>query len=110
MTHVLGIVPHILMVANEELTHAIRVLLDLLQTFVAVPQVQRLQLKGSDRIGIELLELCARGPHSLRLSIDFAHLVELINRGGGLLVVAATLGLVLLKNERLDLFDCLFLD
>ena len=40
MTHVFGVVPHVLMVTNEKLTHLFWILLDFFQAFVTVFQVQ----------------------------------------------------------------------
>ena len=81
VAHVFRVMAHILMVANEKLTHPLGVLLDFLQTFMTVLKVKGLQLESPNGIGIEFLDLLPRYlvrlHKAIRLSLaDFTNLVK----------------------------------
>lgn len=88
VAHVFRIMPHILMVADEKLTHLLRILLDFLQAFMSVLQVQCLQLESTDGVLVEFLYLgtrhlgwLARSRFSVGgLRADLANLVQLVDR------------------------------
>lgn len=84
VTHVFGIVPHVLVIANEKLTHSFGVLLDFLQALVTVLQVKCLQLESTYRVLVEFFDLgtgylrCLASSLSISL-VDLAYLIELVN-------------------------------
>ena len=105
VAHVFGVVPHVLMVANEKLTHPLGILLDFLQAFMTILQVEGLQLKGAHRILIEELDVGARDLSRLALHIcvrlvDLADLVQFVNGGRE---CATVLALILLLYQFVDL-------
>ena len=81
VAHVFGVVPHVLMVANEKLTHSLWILLDFLQSFMSILQVKCLKLEGANRVLIKLLDLSAgdlRSLHWLVTALDLAVFVKFL--------------------------------
>lgn len=99
MTHVFGVMPHVLMVANEKLTHSLGILLDFLQALMPILKIKSLQLESTDGILIEFLDLGSRNLRGFSggLLVDFTDLVKFVDCGSEGVPVGGRLVLFLQK-------------